>query len=343
MRNEPIFEHSIEPELTEPTPLVAAGKLNPDAVGWVRQPILDTSGINGKDVWGRNKRWEYWNVITPTHILALTASSIDYAGVHEVWVLDRKTEQSWNVARTDILRPIDMPPSLDDGDIFVSSGDLHVAIEPLADGTRLRARIPGASFDVFAELPEGHERLGVVVPWSDTRFQYTVKDIARPARGWVETDGTRYKVPAGRSWATLDHGRGRWPYDIMWNWGAATGTVTHDGEPHTFGIQIGDKWTDGTGMTENSLYFDGRITKLGELTWEYDIEDWQKPWRIYGPGLDAKFTPFYNKQTDTDLKVLSNRTDQCFGTFSGFAEVDGVGRVDFTDLVGWAEEVHNRW
>ena len=36
---------------------------------------------------GRNKRWEYWNVMTPQHIVALTVSSLDYAAVHEVWVL----------------------------------------------------------------------------------------------------------------------------------------------------------------------------------------------------------------------------------------------------------------
>ncbi len=333
----------VEPEITAPVALVKNNRLNPEAVGWMRQPLLDTSGIDGRRTWGRNKRWEYWNVITPTHILALTASSIDYAGVHEVWVFDRRTEQSWHVSRSDILRPIDLPKSLEDEALRVESGPLAVAIEPMPGGTRLRARIPGAAFDVVAEQPPGHERLGVVVPWSKKRFQYTVKDIARPASGWVETDGQRFPVPAGESWATLDHGRGRWPHRIQWNWGAASGYVEFEGATHVLGIQMGDRWTEGTGMTENSLYFDGRLTKVGSLTWDYDIENWRKPWHIHGPRVDVTFMPFYNKQARTDLKVVSNRTDQCFGIYGGTVEIEGVGPVEFDGLVGWAEEVHNRW
>jgi hypothetical protein len=48
---------------------------------------------------------------------------------------------------------------------------------------------------------------------------------------------------------------------------------------------------------------------------------------------------------------VSSSTDQCFGTWSGtFAPPDGGpsgaaarGPVRFDGLVGWAEEVHNRW
>jgi hypothetical protein len=33
--------------------------------------------------------------------------------------------------------------------------------------------------------------------------------------------------------------------------------------------------------------------------------------------LDAVFTPFYDKKSATNLGVVSSRTDQCFGTWSG--------------------------
>ena len=67
-----------ERELTSPVALVGAdGRLNPEAIGWTRTPMHDTSGIDGRRVWGRNKRWEYWGVTTPTHVIALTVSSLD--------------------------------------------------------------------------------------------------------------------------------------------------------------------------------------------------------------------------------------------------------------------------
>src|SRR5450631_1619046 len=88
------------------------GRLNPAAVGWSRRPIVDTSGIVKAPhrVWGRTKRWEYWNVISPTHILALTVSSIDYAAVHEVWIFDRASCSAWTRAVTVLpARDVDLP------------------------------------------------------------------------------------------------------------------------------------------------------------------------------------------------------------------------------------------
>ena len=63
------------------------GRLNPAAVGWVRHPLIDTAGIGrGGYGWGRNKRWEYWAVTSPTHIVSITVSSLDYASLHQLWV-----------------------------------------------------------------------------------------------------------------------------------------------------------------------------------------------------------------------------------------------------------------
>ncbi|GAA5202635.1 DUF2804 domain-containing protein [Microbacterium jejuense] len=333
-----------ERELTAPVSLTLPnGQVNPEAIGWARQPIVDTSGI-GRGL-GRNKRWEYWNVTTPTHILALTVSSIDYAAVHEVWVFDRATEQTWDKGATVVpSRGAELPANVGSGPARARAKDLEIDVTASTSGepggTRLRARIPGASFDVFAELPEGHERLAVVVPWSRTRFQYTVKDVARPASGSVTVDGITHEVPAGQSWAVLDHGRGRWPYDIAWNWGAGSG-VSHG---RTIGIQVGGRWTEGTGSTENAFFVDGRLHKIhDELAWDYAIADWRRPWRITGGGLAASFTPFFDKTTRTDLAIISSRTDQCFGHWSGTFAIPGGETVEFDGILGWAEEVHNRW
>ena len=182
--------------------------------------------------------------------------------------------------------------------------------------------------------------MAVVVPWSSTRFQYTVKDVARPASGSLTVEGVTYDVPAGESWAVLDHGRGRWPYNVRWHWGAGSGRSGG----RVVGIQVGGRWTQGTGSTENAVYVDGRLHKIHEeLTWDYDIADWRKPWRISGGGLEASFTPFYDKTSRTNLGVVSARTDQCFGHWSGTFTVPGEKAVAFAGILGWAEEVHNRW
>ena len=200
------------PEITERVPLTLPdGRLDRRAVGWARRPLVDTDGVGrGLRGRGRTKRWEYWGVMTPTHVLALTVSSIDYAAVHEVWVLDRASGRTWGAAATVVpSRGVVLPGTLGDGPARARAKALAIDLDEVEGGTRLRARTRDVSFDVVAELPHGHERLAVVVPWSDTRFQYTVKDVARPARGTLWVDGRTVDVPAGSSWAVLDHGRGR--------------------------------------------------------------------------------------------------------------------------------------
>lgn len=328
------------PELTAPVSLTRSdGRLNPAAVGWARQPLVETAGIGrGR---GRNKRWEYWGVVTPTHLLGVTVSHVDYAAVHEVWIHEIDSGREWHRQATLVLpRGATLPTTLGAGPTRARTRGLEVDIDEVEGGTRLRARIDGAVIDVVAQLPPGHERLAVVVPWSETRFQYTVKDVARPASGHLVLDGRRVDLSEGASWAVLDHGRGRWPHDIRWNWGAGSGS-THG---RTIGLQVGGRWTEGTGSTENAMVIDGRLHHIPvELDFDYDLERWRQPWRITGGGLEASFTAFHRKATHTDLKLLASHTDQCFGHWSG-TFTDDEGRVTpFVDLVGWCEEVHNRW
>lgn len=327
----------VERELTARVSLTRPdGALNPDAVGWARRPVVDTSGIGGRRGWGRNKRWEYWNVATPSHVLALTVSSIDYAAVHEVWVLDRANSRAFGKAVTVLpARGVELPPSLNGGPVRACARDLAIDVGVEGDTIRLSAATPDAGFDVTVARPEDQDCLAVVVPWSRRRFQYTVKDVALPATGSVTIGGVTHNVPAGESWAVLDHGRGRWPYDVHWNWGAGSGRW--DGR--TIGVQVGGKWTVGSGSTENGILVDGTLHKISdELDWTYDLADWRHPWRIAGGGLIATFTPEYNRQARTNLGVISARTDQCFGYWSGTYR-----DIEFEGIFGWAEEVHNRW
>lgn len=332
-----------EREIAAPVSLTLPdGRLNPDAVGWTRTPLVATDGIgHGRLGRGRNKRWEYWAVTTPTHIVALVLSDIDYAAVHGLWLLDRATGEAVSHDAIGVLgRSATLPGTLGGGPARSRTRQVSIDVEEVDGGTRLRARGDRVRLDVIAHRPPGHESLGVVVPWTERLFQYTVKDVARPASGTVWLDGVAHDVPLGDSWATLDHGRGRWPYDVEWNWGAGAGRT--DGR--VVGIQVGGKWTDGTGSVENALVVDGRLSKISEeLVWDYDTDDWMAPWRVWGDTVDLTFTPFHLKQSVTDLKLFSSRTHQCFGHWNGWARDESGRQVPLHDLVGWAEDVHNRW
>ena len=120
----------------------------------------------------------------------------------------------------------------------------------------------------------------MVVPWSARRFQYTVKETCLAACGTVTADGVRHEFGED-SWATWDFGRGKWPYRIDWNWGSGAGRQP-DGR--LIGLQFGGKWTDGTPMTENAIFLDGRCFKISQpVRWHYRQDDWLAPWHLDTP------------------------------------------------------------
>ena len=325
-----------ETELTDSVDLcLPDGTLNPAAVGWSRTP-LHRANLSG---WGRKKRWEYWAVQSEQMVLAVTISDLDYAGLHAVWFLDPNGNEH---AASALTRPkrLPMPERPGADPVGVTAGDLDIWLQPTSDGVRLRAHTPDLTADININRPPGHQSMGVVVPWSSKRFQYTVKENTLPAEGTVQCDGREYTF-GDDSWATWDFGRGKWPYRITWNWGSGSGRV--DG--HVFGLQVGGAWTDGTGSTENAVMIDGITTKISEeLTWEYRRDDWAALWRITSPSgaVDLRFQPTHVRADRTELAVIGNDTHQCFGMWSGTVAAAGkTWRID--GLRGWAEEVRNRW
>ncbi|MBB1009340.1 DUF2804 domain-containing protein [Dietzia sp. SLG510A3-3B2-2] len=326
-----------EREITRPVDLARGRRLNPEAVGWSRSPVHRTR-IAG---WGRTKRWEYWGIVTDRFVVGLTVAGLDYLANCAVYVLDRR--MGVETTRSGI-RPLHGPRFGDDpgdGTLHASAGvgAGRVGIEVDDNEGRTSIRVQARGLQVSLEVERaGHDSLAVVVPWSESRFQYTLKDLAYPVTGTVTLDGTTHDL--GTGWAVLDCGRGRWRYATTWNWGAGSGVV--DGS--TRAIQVGGKWTDGTGSTENGILVDGRMHKLGEdLRWSYDLTDPAGPWRVRGERLDATLTPFHLRRDITELGVLAVKTHQAFGVWNGTGVLDDGSQVSLDGLVGWAEQSRNRW
>jgi len=330
-----------EREITDPVDLCAPdGRLNPDAVGWSRTP-LHQSALPG---WGRRKKWEYWCVSTPTHLVAVTVADIDYLGLTSVYLLEYGGREISRTSLHPLAHGVRLPDSLGSG-TSAAIGPVRARIQEVPGATRLRFSCDTPegrlNADLTVDLPEGHETMSVVIPWSDDRFQYTSKHTARPARGAVRLGRDVLDFTDG--WGVLDHGRGRWPYDTRWNWGAASGRT--DG--HTVGLQFGGQWTEGTGLTENALCVDGRLSKIGEeLEWDYDPDDALTPWWLRTPGsdqVDLVFTPFHERVDRTDTGLVLNDTRQCFGHYTGTIHTDDGHPVLVDGLFGFAEQVHMRW
>lgn len=329
-----------ERELTEPVELCdARGNVNPAALGWSRRPVV-TANLRGH--WPRKKRWNFWNWISPEAVLSLTVADIDIASFCAVAFIDFETGQS--IERMDVRRSgfTVLPRHVDGGVIWQSGamtcaiGDGDVAIEcGDVQGVPLRA-------DFAMQAPRDHESLNVVVPWSARRFQLNSKHNTLPCTGSLRVGDRRYTLQPETWHGVQDWGRGIWPYRSFWNWAVCTGV--QDGV--AVGVNMGGKWTTGTGANENGILLDGRLHKVMEdLEWTYDLADTRAVWRVRAPhsgAIDLSLTPLHAKKVGLDLGLLATGGTCVFGRWHGVVRA-ADREICIDGLLGWAEEFAHRW
>jgi hypothetical protein len=333
-----------EREITEPVDLCdERGALNPGAVGWSRVP-LTRANLSGH--WPRKKKWNFWNWISPRFVLTITLADIDYAAFCSVAFIDLETGES--VSGMSLHRPhfFPMPEHVERTVTFREDGMTYSNVN---EGGQIKVDFSGRlknGPEITAEFvvhrPEGHESLNIVVPWTSERFQLNSKHNTLPCEGHVTVGSRRYVMDPEECHAVQDFGRGIWPYRSFWNWAACTGM--QDG--NLIGVNMGAKWTTGTGANENGIYFNGRLYKVMEdLTWSYDPDDWDKPWRVrseHSNVIDLTLHPIFTKRGKTALGIIDTRGACSFGRWTGAVRFDGK-TVEIDNLIGWAEEFAHRW
>lgn len=329
-------------ELYKPTNLCTPrGNLEPSAVGWSRHP-LHTCNLSWHAF--RKKRWNYWCITTPKFLFSATLSNIDYMGLAFIYYLDFESKQF--IEQT-VMAPFgkgcDMPDIVNAGLSFenkalqlqfieTTTGVAIKVFSPQFGGKKLQAEI------AILRPPE-HETLNVVIPWSPDRFQFTSKQNCLPASGNIILDGEYHPIPLNESFACLDFGRGVWRYNCLWNWACFSSPQ--------LGVNLGAKWTDGTGYNENGLTIGGILHKIEQdVDFIYDDQDFMRPWQIKTKEtnqIDLTFTPFFERVARTNYIVLASEVHQMIGRFSGSVIGNHGEKLEVKNVTGWAEDHHARW
>jgi Protein of unknown function (DUF2804) len=316
------------------------GRLAEDAIGWSRRP-LHTCNLRGR--WPRKKRWDYWAITTGEHLLFLLVADVDYLGVGVVSLLDLATGRRFEAARaTPFGLGVDLPDTALGAPILFDHLGVRIAMATAHGRTTLEASarsMLGERIEVEIEVehPPGHDTLGVAVPFGGDRFQLTSKHLGLPARGRVVRGGRA--IGFDGAFACLDFGRGVWPRRTRWSWAAGAGVVAG----RALALNLGGRWTDGSGLTENGLWIDGRLHKIGERVAFTREPPGVRIRSIGSDRVDLALTPIRGRRVGHHLGLLGARLDWSVGRFSG-GVVDGAGaRVAVDGLLGWAEELDARW
>lgn len=335
-----------EKEIVHPTQLCdKKGNLNPTAIGFARKPIIE-SNITGHFM--RKKKWNYWCVYGEDILFSATITHLDYAAVCFVYFLEYETQRYFEkTIIVPVVSKLKMPEQVLQTIQFKNT-DLTIDIQYSNNETHLNVvcndfdseRLEAA---LVIQHPSTDDSLNVVIPWNSKTFQFTAKHHTLPTSGYVKIGKCNYIFNADECFAVLDYGRGVWPREATWNWGMASQLI----RGKRVGINLGGQWTDGTGMTENAIFVDGKMTKIHEdVIFTYDRQDYKKPWLIqtkFSPDLKLTFTPFFERLAKSDLKLVKSEVHQLVGYYNGYVSLHDGSRIAIQQMLGCIEEHIAKW
>lgn len=335
----------VEKEITERVNLCTAdGKLNKESIGWARRPII-TSNLSGNRL--RKKKWNYWCVFGEEAMFSATISHLDYAAVCFIYFLEYETENFYE--KTFIIpfgRNLHMPEAVQDtvevihkdtGMFFISNEyETTLKISSLDFGGR------SLEADIHISYPLDLDTLNVVVPWSESEFQFTAKHHCLPASGSFTVGDKTFTFHPETDYAVLDYGRGVWPRESTWNWGMASGNQGVD----IIGLNLGGQWTDETGSTENAVIVNGELTKISEdLQFIFEPDDYMKPWQVLSDSgkVTLTFKPFYERIAASNVLIVKSEVHQMVGHYEGEIKLNNGETLVIDGLLGCIEDHHAKW
>jgi hypothetical protein len=333
-------------EYTSPTPILDRDGMLATA-GWSRRGVFEFDKSLLTVPKTRLRQWDFFTVMTPDHALNITLAHIGFAGFCSVDILDMKSGATvagavfhlapdGNVVHRATSE--DTAYCLQDGKpvmILSKEGAVRTAWFDVPS-TPFSPRVRGR---VAMQQPDSLDYLALVLPFpgDQRRFFYENKIPGLTADGVVEADGKEYRFRAGEAYAVMDWGRGVWPQNVFWRWGAANS--------ENLSFNLGNGFGDTSKATENIVVVNGKTYKLGELDWFLDRSDYKKPWRFVSSDGKSELTlePLQEQVVDANALVVKAELHKVYGYYSGrFTLPDGTV-VPVERVLGFAEEMGIVW
>lgn len=200
----------------------------------------------------------------------------------------------------------------EDDSIFLSVG---------YDGETHHILFRSDRLDAEFHCPGDGEAMVTAVPFSHrTSFLYQYKKIFPTFTGHVHMHKLDYPVDSATV-LTYSSGRGVLPYQTSRIW-AAAGADTPAGY---LTLNLGEDYGPDGAPTENALFLDGVMQKLGKVYFKFKPDNLTRRWRITDGGrrLQLEFSPDYDDLERTNLLAVDIRRHRIYGRLSGVVRLDG--------------------
>ena len=321
--------------------------------GWARSllPVYRRKSIQASRL--RIKEWDYY-LITDGHIgLALTIADNGYMGLDSISFLqfDEGWEKTKSPMRVLPLGSTNLPESSAAGVSEIRRKGYYLRFSHEGGSRKLEFHmddfLDAQAIEGSLTLSDAPEQSMVIATPFDkpAHFYYNQKINCLRAEGWITLGAKRFDLTPDRFFGVLDWGRGVWTYHNTWYWGSASGLL--DGVP--FGWNIGYGFGNTSAASENVLFYDGQVQKLGEVAFHIPEsggkEDFLSPWKFTSSDqrFEMDFTPVLDRKSCMSVLVIKSDQHQVFGRFTGRVTLDDGTVVPVRDFFGFAEKVENKW
>ena len=97
------------------------------------------------------------------------------------------------------------------------------------------------------------------------------------------------------------------------------------------------------------IFINGKGYKLDQVQFQIPKnkkgkDDYLSPWKITSNdnSVDFEFIPTLDRHANTNALIIQSNQHQVFGKFTGYIIADNK-KVEFKDMLGFAEKVRNCW
>ncbi|MBK9328390.1 MAG: DUF2804 domain-containing protein [Sphingobacteriales bacterium] len=336
-------------EITQAGPLLnEEGSLSQK--GWAKDLVLryDRNAIKASGL--RIKEWDYYCILQEDFGIALTVADNSYLSLIAVNVFDfiHNKETTDMVLLPFTMGKLNMPSHSAFGDTVVQHKKVQISFRHIEGRRQLDVDFP--SFNnrkgitgSISLTPLNKDSMVIATPWKEDplAFYYNQKINCLAAAGSFTVGNETHVFEPEKALGVLDWGRGVWTYKNRWYWGSASGYV--DGQP--FGFNIGYGFGDTSAATENMLLYNGVAHKLEDVKFIIHTNDYLQPWKFTSNDgrFELDFQPAIDRYSNTNLLLLQSKQHQVFGYFSGKVILDDGIVLTIDRLLGFAEDVLNRW
>jgi hypothetical protein len=330
--------------------------------------ILDLNGrplpgyaLDGSGIYDRNrvhaapwrlKEWDFYQVTDRNICLQLTIGHVSYAGNCNIMLFDHSTQK--HLYTKDILialptcvlwgvNSLHMPARAHcDSTLTVDRDGALLLFETRAGVRHLTAKTDRLSAEVTMR-PAIRDTITICTPFGKpNEFYFNEKINLLESEVILTFDGQTYTFDPESAFGLMDWGRGVWPFAHEWLWSSLSARL--NGRLFGFNLGCGFGNTEKARGTENVVYYGDKTIKLNQVRITHQPE-FMQPWQFAADDgrFEAVLTPHHDRTTHTKMLFVDNTCHQMFGKFEGFF-IDSAGqRVDFADVVGFAEHAYNHW